>query len=443
MRRCRSAATLVWILALSGASCGAPPASSPSPATEPTAAPFPAGQADATGHASLLDGGPPSRGRNWSLSWEPAPSLTAPHGDFAVTLGGTVQADGGAADGDRLEREIDQEFDQDTYWRRLRLNVTGQFLQRVEFKAEGSFAARPYTVTDLYLRLTDLPGLGTLTAGHFKEPMGLEQLAGSVHTTFMERSLVSRFTGERNFGLMARKEFSDHLGTWAAGVFRTTSHRTWGSSGTGDSWDVTGRVTRLVFHEDEGRRLLHLGASYGLRRPEEPVRFSSRPETYFLPVLTDTKKIDADLVHRLGLEAAWVQGPLSLQAEYAAAACDASQVGNPWLHGLYAQASYVLTGESRSYDRATGVFKGITPRRSLGQDGGLGAWEAAARCSFLDLDKGGLPADARTLTDITVGLNWYLCPNVRIAWNYIHAWADGRGVDAGADIAMMRLQVTF
>ncbi len=76
----------------------------------------------------------------------------------------------------------------------------------------------------------------------------------------------------------------------------------------------------------------------------------------------------------------------------------------------------------RPYDRHTGVFKGIRPNKGFLTTGGWGVWELAARYSFLDLDAGRLPANALTMQDFTVGVNWYLNSNVRSMWNYVYSW---------------------
>ena len=55
------------------------------------------------------------------------------------------------------------------------------------------------------------------------------------------------------------------------------------------------------------------------------------------------------------------------------------------MNGFYVQGSYLLTGEHRPYNRALGIFSGIRPKRNFLEDGGWGAWELAARYSYLDL----------------------------------------------------------
>jgi phosphate-selective porin len=54
-----------------------------------------------------------------------------------------------------------------------------------------------------------------------------------------------------------------------------------------------------------------------------------------------------------------------------------------------------------------------------------------------------LPASARRLEDITLGLNWYLNPNVKLMWNYIRSDVDGSDTNDAADIFMMRVQLAF
>ena len=61
----------------------------------------------------------------------------------------------------------------------------------------------------------------------------------------------------------------------------------------------------------------------------------------------------------------------------------------------------------------------------------------------LDLAASNLPVTARRMQDITLGVNWYLNPNVRIGWNYIHSQVDGADTSSAANIALMRIQIAF
>lgn len=85
----------------------------------------------------------------------------------------------------------------------------------------------------------------------------------------------------------------------------------------------------------------------------------------------------------------------------------------------------MLTGETIPYNRQAGSFGRIKPAQPTDLWCGYwGAWEFAARVSYLDLNGTGLPGPGRRLTDVTVGLNWYLNGHTKIQFNWIHADLD-------------------
>jgi phosphate-selective porin OprO and OprP len=226
-------------------------------------------------------------------------------------------------------------------------------------------------------------------------------------------------------------------------MFRTYDDYCGGTEDRGNALAMTGRVTHLPLFEDDGKTLVHLGFAYSLRHPNDPVRYRARPEAHFTERLTNTGFLNADRVHLFGLEGAWVNGPFSLQGEYVGALAQLSRASDSYFQGLYIQASYILTGEHRPYRRSTGYFGHVEPENSVLTLGDWGAWEIAARYSFLDLNESGLPASGRTLNDLTLGVNWYLADNVRIMWNYIHSCVDGSDTEDAADILVMRFQIAF
>ena len=378
-----------------------------------------------------------------SASWDEGLRVSSSGGQCRFKIGGLLQADWGWIDADAIERDLGIRLDDDDEIRRARLYAKGQLRDGLDFKLQFDFAGPGEKLLDTYLRFGRVPLVGTLTVGRFKEPFSLDELTGSANTTFLERALPNAFVPSRNWGVMARNTFSGERATWALGVFKNVDDRFLGSSGQGEVLALTGRVTWLPCYEADGRKLLHLGAAYSLRDPNSMVRFRARPEAHFTSVLADTGMFRADWIHLVGAEAAWVSGPLSLQAEYVGAFTDASAVGAPYLDGYYVQASYFLTGERRPYDRRTGVFGRVKPNRNFLSGGGWGAWEIAARYSCINLNDGMLPASARRLEDITLGLNWYLNPNVKLMWNYVRADVDGSDTNDAADIFMMRVQLAF
>lgn len=113
-------------------------------------------------------------------------------------------------------------------------------------------------------------------------------------------------------------------------------------------------------------------------------------------------------------------GPFSLQAEYFYADLDTALSDDPEFDGYYAYASYFLTGERRKYSPSRGYFSRVKPLKNFNPDeGGWGAWEMGLRYSSLDLTD--QDVEGGEAHNITVGLNWYLNPNVRIMFNYVNS----------------------
>ena len=203
----------------------------------------------------------------------------------------------------------------------------------------------------------------------------------------------------------------------------------------GGAWQFW--LTALPVYEDKGKKLVHLGASFSHRTPDM-LRLRQRPEIHLSPRFVDSGAFRSDKVDLFNAELAGVCGPFSAQAEYFGTAVDVSRAPGACLHGFYVQGSYFLTGEHRRYKTSSGTFDSVKPKRNFRQDGGWGAWEVASRYSYVDLSEGSLRGGS--MMNGTVGLNWYLNPNVRISWNYIRSCLEALD---NADIFGLRVQVTF
>lgn len=338
----------------------------------------------------------------------------------------------------------------------------GVFFRRARFKFDGTaygilewdmdaelLADERVTFDGLWIGLKQVPVVGHVRVGHLKIPQGLESVTSNRVSTFTERATIfDAFFREFGPGVQAFDQFWDNNATWDV-CFHRIDFEGDGIDTADGEYAATGRLTFIPYSEEHDRRLLHLGGSASFRdskfeaaENEKIIRLRSRPEVRdarLLPFFVDTEAIVADSNTVLGAEAAWVDGPFSLQAEYVASLVsdptDGGLTGDDaWFHGYYIQASYFLTGEHRVYDRHHGRFARVIPHTSAWTidptshahqprvSWGSGAWEVAARYSRVNLND----ADIRggRLSDVTLGVNWYLNANFRIQWNYLYSDRD-------------------
>jgi len=291
-----------------------------------------------------------------------------------------------------------------------------------------------------------------------KEPFSLEELTSGTNLTFMERSLPTvAFAAGRNLGILFQDAVLGNRMTWAAGGFWNTGSQRVGEArdriADGNGYNLSARVTGLLWYEDGGRRLLHLGLGYSHQSRDKDtanggVAYRTWPESELTnDSLVDTGNLVTNRAELIDAGLAWVWGAFSLQSEYFHAFTGASQEGHHRFCGVYVQASYFLTGEHRTYNTATGVFSQIKPKNRFDPlKRKWGAWEIALRLSYLDLNdrdiKGGKELN------FTAGLNWHLNPNIRLMFNYIRAHVEDRNTSPSigngyANIFQARLQFTF
>jgi phosphate-selective porin OprO and OprP len=149
-------------------------------------------------------------------------------------------------------------------------------------------------------------------------------------------------------------------------------------------------------------------------------------------------------------EFAWIHGPLSFQTEFMAVPVDRTAGSDVLFHAGYAFVSYFLTGEHRPYIKQQGIHDRVVPFENFfrvrDEDGcivnGRGAWEVAARWSYIDLTDDNIQGGVKH--NYTLGLNWYLNPYTRVKWEFIHSNLDRAPIgDSNANIFGMRFDIDF
>lgn len=320
-------------------------------------------------------------------------------------------------------------------FRRTRITLSGKaygwdYKFECDFTSSGTGCYR-----DMYLA-TAL-GPGKVTIGHFKPYRGMEELTSSNEITLMERPFASAS------GVFANRQFGTGLG-WQAnlaerftlGVYAQNqySHQ---NPTRNEGWQYGGRFTFAPMM-DEGSTL-HLGASGGIENGSNlapaSIRASSanyggrRGASLTLGTAGAASATAGNDVTHVGLELAGAFGPAFFQAEaMQLTLADAALVsGTPEDQDVlawYAMASWFVTGESKAYKKATGVFASPKPKNAFG------AFELVARYDVAENQDALAGVDAEA-SAITAGLNWYTNPNVRFMLNYTVGTGDNNSVAPG------------
>jgi phosphate-selective porin OprO/OprP len=391
---------------------------------------------------------------DWHFYLKDGSRIDRSDGSLKLKFNASVWADAGDIDAnDVLETAFPDLTGNVAQFSRARVTMRGLLRDVGDFKFQLEFAQQRQ-IKDMWFRFELLPYVGRIRVGNMREPYSLENSTGGDNLTFMSRALPTlALAPGRNIGIATTNTAFDKRITWSAGGFwNTGSFDNFGGAKDALSnsigTDLVARVTGLARYADEGRDLIHLGLSLSHQNFNDQVRTRAVPETALTTDdLVDTGKISPNSAIQINPEFAIVSGPWSFQAEYFHSALKANSAGNSRLNGIYAFGSYLLTGESRHYDRGAGVFDGVRPKRKFEWGGdGWGAWEVALRVSTVDLTDGALGGGRQT--DLTAGLNWYINDKAKVMLNYVHGRVNDRSsqpaVDGGrVNILQARVAANF
>ena len=254
-----------------------------------------------------------------------------------------------------------------------------------------------------------------LSLGVYDPAFSLESVSSSAGLTFMERSLPVVAISEKKsggIGVLRRSPNSILDATLVLFNVDRDDHREEGQ----------GFVVHYVHSPVEvgSADSIHLGGSFSYRwnASTEGTLFRSRPEIATInDYFVDTGEIEgAEKIGRMSLEASQVSGRFSWQSELLGTRVVRSTGDDVLFWGAYAYASWFLTNHTRNYDFGTGKFGKLKVAAPV-LDGGVGAFEIAARASVVDLTDRDITGGKEF--NISLGLNWYLTQRIRLMTNLI------------------------
>lgn len=372
--------------------------------------------------------------------WDNGFKLTSKNGDYQLGLGANIQVDmGGTLPATNFPKRIDTGRSK-MLLRRARLYTKGVLHEHFKYKFQVDFAEGGVAMKDVYLTIQDLPGIHNITIGHFKEPFFHDYLSSSKTLLFTERPLPVNLAPKRNAGIMLNRSFFNKRLAWFGGVFLPVGSL-FNTNSQLQYFGITNRIAGLPLWQNEGEHFLHFGVAYSFRNPsQQEFGLAIDPESSIAGnYLTPSVVTDIGASHHVGGEAIWHFKALTIQGEYVesrAIALD-NNMNNRTVRSYSTQFSWMLNGQ-RNYDRTNMTLDKIDPANSLmGKGNGLGGWELAARYSSLKLP--GWSYKNRSVRNVTLGVNWYLTPGIKMAGNYIASFIDGDH----SNILQFRFQLSY
>jgi len=353
------------------------------------------------------------------VKWEGAPELSSADGNFKMKIRGRLYFDYGSVTvKDGAGTKIPSDKINGTEVRTARLGVEGVVYKNIKYKFEADFEGNNSTVKDAYIQYHFKPV--SLKVGQFKHMTSLEEQTSSRYITFMERaSFTDAFKFSRRVGIA----IGSHGKNWtaSAGYFFEGIGSTNKSAN-----DKNLYAARVTFSPEIGKNMkVHLGASFFERNNNGMVfnhGYSQRPHNHQSMKFVTSQKFDITKETFYGVELASVMGPLAAQAEWGwmknnLASTETLTRSDPTYNGGYVSLSYFITGESRAYHANKGSFGRTKVLRPV-SEGGIGAWQVAARYDVIDLTHETFGEKQDTYL---VGVNWYLNNYARIMANYSHS----------------------
>ncbi len=373
-------------------------------------------------------------------------------------------------------------MDNNTGFRRARLAAVGDVSQNVSYMLEMDFAfpGRP-TFMDVWLDVHNIMLLGNVRAGQWRQPFGMDNLTSIRELTFLERPLSFGLAPFRQTGLGFHDTNEDITLTWASSVYGSETDA-WGNTFGNKGYGSSTRITGIPVFEDDGKRVMHFGFDYCLTVPgPNGVIYRNTPEMGGLfgssssqvvpggntgggisgdtPFVYNTGALFFNQSNMFNVEYAGVLNHLHWQSELTYNVMNFGGT-TACIPAAYAQAAYLLTGEVRPYNKVAGVLGRIKPLCPFGECGGMGAWEVAARYSYIDTNPvgkfgtvnafspaqtgpGGVIPFGGAVNDVTMGVNWYLNTYTKVQFNYIIANVNRGGVSSVVDVLAVRAQLDF
>jgi phosphate-selective porin OprO/OprP len=373
-------------------------------------------------------------------------TIKAANGDFLLKIGADLQVD------DRTYTGAASKSLTDTILlRRVRPTFSGTVYKYVDYFFRPDFGQGTTVIYDAYMQLNYIPHFN-LRVGKFKPPVGLERLQSDDDTSFIERGLPTLLVPSRDIGYQLAGDLLHNRVGYQVGVFNGVMDNSLSDAAVSNHRDYAGRVFLTPFAPSDNAWLKGIGAGIGATGGNVDglglPAYKTVGQTTFFSFASGVS--EAGHRTRLAPQAYYYVGPFGLLAEYTLAE-EGLQKGlvreDVAFRAWQVQASYILTGETKS-------FGSPIPKHPFDpMHNSWGAVELAARTGEFSAEHGifsfgfaSPTATPRLAREYVGGANWYLNRLVRISLDYGVTGFEGGAVNGNRvaeRVILFRFQINF
>ena len=279
---------------------------------------------------------------------------------------------------------------------------------------------------------------GDIAVGRTKEGFSMNKVMIGYAGWTMERQPMSDATlpiladGIKWLGYLPKKKILWNLGFYGDALSEGQTFSTYENQ-------ISGRFAWVPILSADGGNLLHVGISHRYGKTKDgKLKLRARPGAWAAPYFMDTGDIVSDNTRLTSFEAYWRPHSVTIGGEYFYEKVDSPSTGDPFFHGGEAFVTWLITGETRTYNTKGGYFNQVSPSREV-YSGGPGAFDVVMHGTYADLDDKSITGG--TYWRLTPMLNWYLSDHVRLEVAYGYSSLDRFGTVGKTHFFQTRLQL--
>ena len=311
----------------------------------------------------------------------------------------------------------------------VRLGARIRFLEDWEAKIELGYGDNKISFKDVYLDYKI--GTHLLRLGYYYEPFGNSRV-GTANFRFMTSATADKVLGNsRKLGLSYIYDY--RWFNFMGGIFSDGDIQK--SKSVDQGYSIAAKVVGRPLMSD--KKLIHIGVAPRFSSSADQVRFSGGMPTDLLDksdnVFADAKVSQVINQWKLDLELILLYNKWYFQGQYFLNHVNRYGIENYNGKGGYVQAGYMILGEKHNYNAATGMIVNPAPK----------SLELLCRYDQVNLNDAGIQGGR--LSDITVGLNYFLNKYVAAKLNYSRVMPGNTSPMGGEDFDLIhaRIQLSF